>query len=194
MKRFIPIAAAILVSMSAAGCATISLAPAGSYSAGAASYTLGQNWSDLTAVSPNRGPGVHILTIDGPLLNRMFLTDGIEDGQPILRPTNRREERNPVYRSGSSASEQMEFIADTLSVMDYQSVDTAGVRRAQRAGGSGIMFDITARTPEGLNVSGLAQAIEVGGKLYVAVFLAPDEHYFGAYRAEAERVMESFRL
>lgn len=193
MKRFTPILAAAFIGLSLAGCATITLAPAGAYSAGDAAYTLGRNWSDLTAVVPARGEGVHVLTIDGPLLNRMFLTDGIGEGQPIIRPVNRREHRNPVYRSGSSATEQIEFIADSLGAMDYQSVETSGVRRAERAGRNGIMFDITARTPEGLNISGLAQCIEVDGELYVAIFVAPTEHYFGVYQAEAQRVMESFR-
>ena len=193
MKKFAPLVAAFLIGLAATGCASITLAPAGGYAAGSAGYTLGQNWSDLTAVMPNRGPGIHILTIDGPLLNRLILTDGIEDGAPILRPANR-EQRMPVHRAGASASEQVEFVVDTLAVMDYQSIEASGLRRAARAGGTGVLFDLTARTPEGLNVSGLAQVIEVDGRLYVAIFAAPTEHYFGVYQAEALRVMESFRL
>lgn len=193
MKRFAPRLAALAIALTMSGCATITLAPAGSYAAGSAGYTLGQNWSDITAIAPNRGEGVHLLTIDGPLLNRMILTDGLGDGAPILRPMSR-DQRTPVHRAGASANEQMELIVDTMAVMDYQSIETTGVRRAERAGGSGIMFDVSARTPEGLNISGLAQTIEVDGKLYVALFLAPTEHYYGAYQQEALRVMESFRL
>jgi hypothetical protein len=47
---------------------------------------------------------------------------------------------------------------------------------------------------DGLNISGIAQLVEAGDRLYILLDLAPAEHYFDATRAEVESIMASARV
>lgn len=174
-------------------CVSIKLAPAGAYRAGDGTYTLGQNWNDMTGLG-GLPRGINLLTMDGPLLNRVYLSGGIADGKSMVR-SYVKEKPTPVYRKGASGSEQVEFVADSVAAMGgYLAVETSGVRRAEVAGRQGIQFDLTARTTDGLNISGLGQVVVINDKLYVALYLAPTEHYFDANLAEVKGVLSSLRL
>ena len=57
-----------------------------------------------------------------------------------------------------------------------------------------MRFDLTARTAEGLEVSGTAQVAQKDDKLFLILYLAPTEHYFAALLPEVESVMNSMRI
>lgn len=174
-------------------CATVTLAPAGPYTVGSQSVTLGRSWSDISILLPGRPKNVRLLSIDGPLLNRLYIADGLTDGQFIVRPATK-ERPTPTWKSGMSPSEQVEFVADSVSALDYQRVETEDLRPARVGGVDGLRFNISAKTAEGLDISGVAQVAESGGRLFLILFLAPTEHYFGAQKAEVEGIMSSARL
>lgn len=184
-------AAASFLALSA--CASFTLAPAGPFAAGGSQVTLGRSWTDLNGPIWGLPKGVRLLTIDGPLLNRLYIADGLKAGEVLVRATSK-ERPTPAWRAGLSPNEQVEFVADSISAMDYQRVETSGLRPAKVAGADGMRFDITAKTPAGLEISGLAQIVETGDRLYLILYLAPSEHYFAATRAEAESIMDSARM
>jgi len=192
MRKVLPLAVAgLLSSVVLAGCTTVSLAPAGAYEVGGgASVQLDRAWNDASAIWIDRPKKVRMLTLDGPALNRLYLTEGLVEGDVMAR-SPRRESRTPVYAAAMTVNEQVEFVGQSLSALGFERVETARIRPADVAGVRAARFDITASNTGGLLIRGIGQVLRRDDKLYVAVYLAPTEHYFEASRASAERAMET---
>ena len=185
--------AVLLVAISLAGCVSITSAPAGKYSV-VKTYdvTLGQQWSDITVLFA-KSKNVRVLSVDGPLLNRLYLAAGLAPGQYMVRPL-RKELPTPTVKADMSATERIEFVSDSVAALDYQRVETSRPRPAKFGDADAVRFDLTAKTSEGLDIKGTAVVAEVGGKLHLILFLAPAEHYFQKDLAEVERLMASARV
>lgn len=190
MKKSIVSLAVLGAALALSACETVTLAPAGAYAVGKGSgATLSRAWSDFTPISGLKK--VRMLSIDGPLLNRLYLSEGLVTGDYVVQPTNRREATTPIYDASMSVTEQVEFVANSVTALDYERVVTSGVRPVQTNGQRGVRFDIEAATKEGLVIKGLGQAVKADDRLYVAIYLAPGEHYFAESRAAAEATMDS---
>jgi hypothetical protein len=184
----------VTLAFALSACATIVSAPAGPYQvAGGYSVDLGRQWSDMSGVTMNRGKKVRMLSIDGPLLNRLYLVDGLAPGEFIVKPVSK-QQLTPTYRTGMSPTELVEFVADSAAALDFQRVETSGLRPVSFAGGDGMRFDLGAQTKEGLDMAGTAVVAERDGKLYVTLYLAPREHYYATYLPEVEKVLASARF
>jgi hypothetical protein len=184
-------ASALLMSLSA--CVSVTSAPAGPYKIGTATVTLGHEWSDISAIMFARPAKVRLLSMDGPLLNRLYVTDGLAPGEFMVKPAAK-ERPTPTYRAGMAPTELVEFVTDSVAALDYQRVETDNLRPAKVGSADGLRFDLKAKTKEGLDISGAAQVAEVGGKLYVVLFLAPSEHYYAAELPEVETVLGSVKV
>jgi len=179
------------LSVSLSGCVSITLAPAGPYDVGGGTTVeLNRPWNDVSALWTERPKKVRLLSRDGPLLNRLYLTDGLVDGD-VFAPSPRRESRTPVYATSMSITEQVEFVAQSLGSFGFERVETSNLRPVEVSGTRAARFDISAMTGEGLKVSGIGQVIKNGEELFVAVYIAPTEHYFEASRESAEHAMSS---
>jgi hypothetical protein len=190
MKRSLCLAAAGLSTLGLASCATIVDAPAGPYKVSSGyTVTLGREWSDMSKLAIGT-PKVHMLTVDGPLLNRLYVIDGLAPGEYIVKATNK-ESATPTYRSGMAPTELVEFVRDSVSALSFQRVTTSGLKPVKFGDVDGIRMSISGETQDGLEYKGLAQFAEVKGKLYVVLYIAPAEHYYGATLSEAEGVMAS---
>ncbi|MBA4011156.1 MAG: hypothetical protein C0481_04750 [Phenylobacterium sp.] len=177
-----------------AACATVTSAPAGAMKVGDAyEVALGREWSDISNIMNGRTKKVRLLSIDGPLLNRLYLSDGLEPGEYLIKPAAK-ETPTPVIRKDMSASERLEFVADSVVALEYQRVQLVRPRPAKLGQGNGVRFDLTAQTKSGLDVKGTGVISEQGGKTYVLLYLAPAEHYFDANLAEVEAILGSARL
>ncbi len=186
LPRIAALGAALLLS----ACTTVTLAPAGAYPVGKGSQvTLNRAWSDFTPISGLKK--VRLLSIDGPLLNRLYLSEGLTSGDYIVQPANRREATTPVYDASMSINEQVEFIANSVTALGYQRVTTSGLRPVTISGVRGVRFDIEAATEEGLVIRGLGQAVRNGDALHVGIYLAPGEHYFAESLPAAEAAMDT---
>ncbi|MBI5942227.1 MAG: hypothetical protein HY859_17605 [Caulobacterales bacterium] len=184
------VALAALVSLSA--CAGLKAVPAGPYASGGNQISVGRTWTDMGRLY-DASKGVRMLSIDGPQLNRLFVIDGLKPGEFIIRPASK-ETPTPTWKAGLTPTEQVEFLADSLVAMQYYRVETENLRPVKVDDRSGVRFDITAQTVDGLNISGIAQLVEAGDRLYILLYLAPTEHYFGATKAEVEGIMASARV
>lgn len=190
MRTKIP-AVGLVLALALTACATGSSAPTGPYRVGSAyTVTLGQNWSDVSRMLANSARDVRMLTIDGPILNRLYMVGGIEPGAYIVRP-DRRETPTPIYRADMADTELVEFIGDSIAALGYQRPEASNLRPATLAAYPGVRFDVTTQTPEGLNVRGTALVARSGDRLNAMFFLAPTEHYYGATLPEVERVFAS---
>lgn len=186
------VAAALLLALAA--CATVSNAPVGAFKVGESySVTLGRQWSDVSGIVVGRPKYVRLLSIDGPQLNRLYLSGGITPGAFFVKPAEK-EKPTPVYRAGLSETEIAEFITDSVAALGYQRPENSNLRPAKFGAADGVRLDISTRTAAGLEMSGTALAAERGGKLHVILYLAPTEHYYQATLAEAEAVMASATL
>jgi hypothetical protein len=174
-----------------AGCASVKLIEAGEYRAGDAfAVTLRRPWSDVSAMMLPRPPGVQLLTIDGRYLNELYLAV-IEPGGSFVRPADRDTPR-PLYRTDMGDTELVEFVVDSLAVT-YQEPQSTALRPQQLAGVPGVRFDIGARTQAGLNMSGSALVARSGDNLHMLMFLAPSEHYYGAFAPDVDAIFASAR-
>jgi hypothetical protein len=193
MNRFLRSAASAAALLLLVGCTGVTSAPAGSFKVGEAyEVTLGQDWSDISNIMTGRPKNVRLLSLDGPMLNRLYLTEGLSPGDFLVKPAAK-EKPTPTYQKGMAPTELVEFVADSVAALDYQRVETSGLRPAKLAGADGLRFDLVAKTREGLEISGTAEVAEAGGKLFVILYLAPREHYYRATLQEVERVMQSAR-
>ena len=185
-------AAATLLALAA--CATVASAPAGRYKVGEDyAVTLGREWSDISLIVAARPPNVHLLSIDGPQLNRLFLADGIAEGGYFVKPASK-EAPTPTYRAGLSQSELIEFVIDSVAALGLERPESVNPRPASFGAADGLRFDLTAKTAGGLDISGTSLVAERGGKLHVMLYLAPAEHYYAATLPEVEHVMSTATL
>ena len=194
MRTLIRALAPLGACLALAACATVTSTPAGALKVGAGyEVALGREWSDISNIMTGRTAKVRLLSIDGPLLNRLYVTDGLAPGEYLIKPA-RKETPTPVIRPDMSASERLEFITDSVVALDYQRVQLVRPRPAKFGQGNGVRFDLTAQTKAGLDVKGAGVISEQGGKTYVLLYLAPAEHYFDAYLAEVEAILGSAKL
>src|ERR1700754_3823102 len=100
------------------GCATNSGEVTGAYTrVGSFNVNFARRWSDITFMLSNRPPNMRLLSVDGPLLNRLYLAD-LQPGESLLRPRDNDTPR-PVYRTDMSDTELVEFVVDCVAV-EYQ--------------------------------------------------------------------------
>jgi hypothetical protein len=191
MTRRLRLAVASALLFMLAGCAAVTDAPAGAFKISEGyEVTLGREWSDISKIMNGRPQNVRLLSIDGPLLNRLYISDGLNAGQFLVKPASA-ERPTPTYQKDMSPNELVEFVADSVAALDYERVETRGLRPAKVGSTQALRFDIAAKTREGLDIEGTAQVAQVGGRLYVILYLAPAEHFFAASLPEVEAVMTS---
>lgn len=184
------ILAAVAGGAVASSCASIPLAKAGSYQARGAGFavTLARPWSDFSAASM-QPRGVRVLTIHGVQLNQLYIAS-IAAGSSLMRIADRDTPR-PTYRTDMSETESVEFVIDSLATMGFQEPQSTALRPQTLAGAPGVRFDINTRLETGLNFSGTALAARSGENLHLLMFLAPSEHYYGAFAQEIDAVFAS---
>lgn len=170
------------------------LAPAGAFKAGGPTVTLDRDWS---LYPQGMGPKTKMLTIDGLLLNRLYVSDGLSGTDPLfVDPIKGDNESNPAPRAKGemSLSEHMEYVTNAVTVLGYLKVETRNPKPVTISGVKGVRFEFTAKTTEGLNIHGLAQAASAKGLNYYIVYIAPDEHYYAASLTNVTAAMDSEKL
>lgn len=186
-RRHLLAGAAVL---SVAGCATSGVVT-GAYKVGSNySIVLGDKWADITTWLNDRTSGVRLLTIDGPWLNRLYVVDGLKPGQSLLRP-ERRDRPNPAYRDNMTSRELVEFVVDSVAMINYQAPEALNLRPAKFGDADGVRFDIATKTEAGLLIDATALVAQRDGRLHLMLFLAPREHYYAATLPEVERIFAS---
>lgn len=156
------------------------------------SITLTRPWSDMTARHRDIERQVRFLTIDGPLLNRLYVFADIEPGRSLWRESNRRErERLPAFRADMTSRELIELMSEHLVRLGLQRVEEADIAPTTFAGAPGVRVRYTTQTRNGLEMGALAVMANVNGKLRGALFLAPSEYYFDRDLADVERAIAS---
>lgn len=191
MTRILRIAPIAVLAAAAAACAPITSVPAGPLNLqGGHQVTLGRQWSDVSAILPQRAKKVRVLSIDGPMLNRLYVAEGLGAGEGLLRGASK-ERPAPTFHTDMGPNELVELTADSLAQLGYQRVATSELRPVKFGGHQGLRFDIEAQTESGLEIKGTASLAVINSKLYLIAYVAPAEHYFRAILPEVETIMGS---
>lgn len=184
--------AAVLLS----ACASApTLAPAGPFTNGSSTVTLDRGWSVYPVA--NKKLKVRQLTIDGQLLNVMYISDGLTPADPLFinwQEGDTASRPAPRGKVNMSLSEQMEYVTTALSELDYLKIETASPKPVTVSEAKGVRFELTARTKDGLNMRGLAQAVSKKGKSYYIIYMAPAEHYYTASLKNVVAAMDTQKL
>jgi len=182
--------AAVLVLLLSACATGPTLAPKGAFTQGKNSVALDRDWS---LYPTGMGPKTKMLTLDGPMLNRLYVSDGLDANTPLfVSPTKGDTASNPAPRgkANMSLSEQIEYVATAVGALDYQKIETSAPKPVTIGDAKGVRFEIRAKTSEGLNIRGLAQAVSKSGLNYYVVYLAPESHYYATSLAAVQATMD----
>lgn len=180
----------LLLALCLAGCGSPLVRPHEPVQLKSFSVTSPIAWSQFT-IGRER-----IWTLDGPLLNRVWMIDGVKPGEQVFldsRPLGRRKGEGAIFRAGISDLEAVELIADGLR---ESGVDQLEIRRVQPfnfGSHAGFRFDFDFASRRGLAYRGIGVG-EIGGDtLSFVLYFAPAEFYFERDRASVEQLIGSIR-
>jgi len=193
MHRFVAPVFALVVACTLAACAgassTSRLVEPGAQKAGRLTLQSEMEW---TRASAQR---FQMWTIDGELLNLLYLVPEVREGDYIFlgaRQSKRRPD-GPYYHRGMREDEIRDLVTDGLLGAGFIGVDTSNLRPAQFGEHAGMRFDLSMANPEGLAYQGLVAAFETERGLALAIFIAPREYYFPRDGAKVSRMLDTLR-
>jgi len=193
MQRFLAPVFALCVACALAACAgassTSRLVEPGVQKAGRLTLQSEMEW---TRASAQR---FQMWTIDGELLNLLYLVPEVREGDYIFlgaRQSKRRPD-GPYYHPGMREDEIRDLITDGLLGAGFIGVDTSNLRPSQFGEHEGMRFDIAMANPEGLAYQGYVAAFEHERGLALAIFIAPREYYFPRDGAKVSKMLDTLR-
>lgn len=138
--------------------------------------------------------GIEIWTVHGTSLEAIYFATGIEDGEPFFAQRYFDADKDlPRFREAMTAFEAMEFIIDTLSISGAGEVRGRALRPSPFGSHDGFRFDLEYLGGAGLELRGIAVGAVIEGKLYLLLFIAPAEYYFGIYGGYVEAMIDSLK-
>jgi hypothetical protein len=134
-------------------------------------------------------------TMDGELLNLLYLIPTVKERDYIFlgqRESKRRPDA-PYYHHGMREDELRDLVSDGLLSAGFVSVQPTNLRPATFGESSGLRFDVTLETGEGLKYQALVAMFEHDQGLALAIFLAPSEYYFPRDAEKVSRMLDTLR-
>lgn len=187
------IAAALLLALLLAGCASSGrplVEPGPNPAGGKLMIDSEMEWTRMSTLR------FQLWTIDGELLNRLYLIPGVREREYIFlgrRQTNRRPD-GPFFQPGMRADEQRDLILDGLRAAGAVNLVATNLRPVDFGGREGLRFEFSMANEEGLKYQGMAAAFEHERQLALALFLAPSEYYYPRDAAKVDRMLNTLRL
>lgn len=136
-------------------------------------------WVQIQEPYAPDGPD-RVWTLDGLGLNALLIYGGVEDGEKLLEPKGEAGERIPSFASTMDGLELSELIGASVSraMAGGLAVETLSLAPATFMGAPGFETEFAFTGSSGLEMRGFAQGANVGGKLYLVMFVAPRMHYY----------------
>ncbi len=134
-------------------------------------------------------------TIDGPLLNTLYLIPNVRERDFIFlgrRQTKRRPD-GAFYHPGMRPDELRDLIADGLRAAGAVNLDTSNLRPASFGGREGLRFEMTLSSSSGLKYRAMVAAFEHDKGLALALYYAPAEYYYPRDEAKVSVMLDSLR-
>lgn len=152
--------------------------------------TPSESWNRTSARPIPRG---ELWTLDGALLNELYLVSGLLPGETLYRDTAKKERPLPKLAAVMQLTDIPEFFESSNRLALNTSVfQITGAEPARFGGHDGVKFAFEYALPGStLTRKGIAVATIASGKLYLISFIAPSLFYFDRDRAKAEAIMAS---
>lgn len=135
-------------------------------------------------------------TIDGELLNRLYLIPNVREREFIFlgqRQTKRRPD-GAFYKRGLRADELRDLILDGLRASGVVNLESRDLRPANFGSREGLRFEFSMANEEGLKYQGMAAAFEHEKGLALALYMAPSEFYYPRDEAKVAKMLDSLRM
>lgn len=142
------------------------------------------------------GPRYQLWTIDGELLNRLYLVPNVREREFIFlgqRETRRRPD-GAFYKRGMRGDELRDLVIDGLRAAGGVNITSQNLRPATFAGREGLRFELDLANEQGLRYQGQVAMFEHERGLALAIFLAPGEYYYPRDAARVSRMLDTLRL
>ncbi|MEP4378830.1 MAG: hypothetical protein ABJ215_00980 [Alphaproteobacteria bacterium] len=186
--RSLGLAATALLALTA--CQTFNLAESGKsvQLANAYSITPARDWNLL------ENGKVQIWTIDGPILQRMRVFNGIEDGKPLFEALSAdKDKKPPVFEASMTPIEIRDMFVATIARIDQFNLETGELRPETVADGSGARFEYSYTDKNGVDKRGFVLATTRNDRLYLFDYEAVSLYYYDRYLDDAEQLLKSLR-
>jgi hypothetical protein len=140
--------------------------------------TPGQDWNRWSARPSQKG---ELWTIDGLSLNELSFVAAVSSGEPIYRELNKKDQPLPKFKSDMLPTDLVElFEASNRIILQTPLFTIDNVEPTKLSGNDAVRFSYH-YIVEGdqLTRKGEGVAANIGGKLYLINFVAPEIHYYG---------------
>lgn len=147
-------------------------------------------WTRLT------GNRFQLWTMDGPLLNRLYLVPTVREKEFIFlgqRQTKRRPD-GAFYKRGLREDELRDLILDGLRAVGAVNLEARDLRPARFGTRDGLRFEFSMANEEGLKYEGMVAAFEHDKGLALAIFMAPTEFYYPRDAEKVSTMLDTLRL
>lgn len=173
--------------------------------AGCQAYTLAESGKSVQlaktfSITPARdwnlavNGQVQIWTIDGPVLQRMRVFNGIESGEPLVKALSSDKDRKPpVFENGMSPIEIRDLFVATIARIDQFNLETGALRPATIGDTDGFRFEYSYTDKNGVDRRGFVLATNQKKRLYLFDYEAVSLYYYDRYLDEAEQLVKSLR-
>ncbi len=184
--------AALCILVALAACETISAVGPGPVEIGKVyAVNTGKVWSKFPGES--RTHRVASMTIDGQRLNSLDFFDGLKPGQSIVYTADR-DKLIPKYQADMSANELADFILDSYAVQGLANPKTTSLQPEPFDQMKGYRLEFTGAYRSGLVLRGVAKYAVREDRLYMIIFYAPEEYYYGLHENEVNALLASATL
>lgn len=155
--------------------------------------TPGNEWNKWSARPSKKG---EIWTMDGMSLNELSFFAGIVSGETILKDRKKKDRPLPKFDSKMLLPDVVQLYEGTMRIaLDTSAFTVDTVEPVKFAGHDGVAFTYHYTVEQdNLVRKGEGRAAVIGGKLYMANFIAPSIHYFDRDIAQVRTLMDSIKI
>ncbi|MBE2210026.1 MAG: hypothetical protein IAE66_00355 [Xanthomonadaceae bacterium] len=141
------------------------------------------------------GSRYQVWTMDGELLNRLYLIPAVREGEHVFLVTrqSRRRPDGAFFHPGARPDEIRDLIVDGLAAAGAVNIRTENLRPASFGQHEGVRFEVRLTNQEGLEYQAMAAAFEHDRTLALALFIATSEYYYPRDAAKVDRMLGTLR-
>ena len=179
--------------MAVAACEPYKVVEAGSQPVGdGMMITKTKPWVQILQPHAPDGPD-QVWTMDGMALNSLLIYGGLADGKVLVKVRGDDKRQPPAFSSGMDGLEIAELVGNTISrgLAGGVAVQTVSLTPAIFMGAPGFAAEFAFPASSGLEMRGFAEGANIGGKLYMLLYVAPRIHYFAKDLDEVRTIAAS---
>ena len=141
------------------------------------------------------GARYQVWTMDGELLNRLYLIPAVREREHVFLVTrqSRRRPDGAFFHPGARPDEIRDLIVDGLAAAGAVHIRTENLRPATFGQYEGVRFEVRLANAEGLEYQAMAAAFEHDRTLALALFIATTEYYYPRDAAKVDRMLGTLR-